>query len=329
LGWPVAARCGERQVVTIAGEPGIGKMRLAMETAWRAHGAGAVILFGSCDADVGLPYRPFVEALQHYLNEVADEVLVEYLRGRRRDLVRLIPELTSRVPGLPKGPAADTETGHYLMFEAIAELLAAGSPISRPTSSRDRTRDRRPAGCLWSFTNGLAASMIRGITPLTAMGLLILSGGSMLLLTLTAAEFLEDGVILTTTVEWTAKLSTSAERLSSAMPLSGYQQTTARPIFFKTRQPFVAPPPAPPPPQPIVAPPPPPPAVVDPGPAVGGVMITSEVKKAYLFRKTDRTGAWVAEGEEIMGWQVQSIDDGGARLKKDGREIELPLYAQP
>jgi hypothetical protein len=57
-------------------------------------------------------------------------------------------------------------------------------------------------------------------------------------------------------------------------------------------------------------------------------MINKETKKAYVFRKGERTGSWLAEGEEILGWKVQSIDSGGAKLQKDGRSIELPLFAQ-
>ena len=57
-------------------------------------------------------------------------------------------------------------------------------------------------------------------------------------------------------------------------------------------------------------------------------MISGEWKKAYIFRTADRAGSWLAEGEEIMGWKVHSIDSGGAKLQKDGRNIELPLYAQ-
>jgi hypothetical protein len=172
--------------------------------------------------------------------------------------------------------------------------------------------------------------MIRGIAPLTAIALLILGGSSILLLGLTVAEILQDDDVSTPKIEWTPKLSTSAERLTSVTPLNAYQQTTARPIFFKTRQPFVPPPPPPPPP-PTPPPPrasPPPPPIVDPGLAVGGVMISGGAKKAYLFRKADRAGSWLAEGEEIMGWKVQSIDSGGAKLQQDRRNIELPLYAQ-
>jgi hypothetical protein len=168
--------------------------------------------------------------------------------------------------------------------------------------------------------------MIRGVAPLTAIALLILGGSSILLLGLTVAEILQDDDIRTPKMEWTPKLSTSAERLSGVTPLNAYQQTTTHPIFFKTRQPFVPPPPPPPPPQ-VVRPTPPPPPVVDPGLAVGGVMISGGAKKAYLFRKADRIGSWLAEGEEIMGWKVESVDSAGAKLQKDGRDIELPLYA--
>jgi hypothetical protein len=152
--------------------------------------------------------------------------------------------------------------------------------------------------------------MIRGIAPLSAIGLLILSGISILVLTLTATELLHDDDFVTAKVEWTPKLSTSAERLTSTTPLSAYQQTMAHPVFFKTRQPFVPPPPPPPPAPPQVARPAPPPAPpADPGLAVGGVVINGEVKKAYVFRKAaDRTGSWVTEGDEIMGWKVHSIN---------------------
>src|SRR5262249_21747987 len=122
----------------------------------------------------------------------------------------------------------------------------------------------------------------------------------------------------------------TAERLTGAPALSTYPHTTMHPVFFKSRQPFALPPSTPPPAPPVVAlPPAPPPPVVDPGLAAGGVMISGEVKKVYLFRKGERMGSWLAEGEEMMGWRVYSIDGAGAKLRKDGRDIELPLYARP
>src|SRR5437588_8355606 len=57
---------GYRQVVLVAGEPGIGKTSLARQLAHRAQGTGTV-LYGRCDEEALTPYQPFVEALTHYL----------------------------------------------------------------------------------------------------------------------------------------------------------------------------------------------------------------------------------------------------------------------
>ncbi|TMD98550.1 MAG: adenylate/guanylate cyclase domain-containing protein, partial [Chloroflexi bacterium] len=55
---------GALRTVLIAGEPGVGKTRLAAEIASRAHSRGATVLGGRCDEDMGVPYQPFVEALR-------------------------------------------------------------------------------------------------------------------------------------------------------------------------------------------------------------------------------------------------------------------------
>jgi hypothetical protein len=107
-------------------------------------------------------------------------------------------------------------------------------------------------------------------------------------------------------------------------PITAYGETLARPVFFKSRAPYVPPPPAPPPPpKPVAAPPP---APVDPGLVLGGVVIWEETKKAYIFNKADSRGAWLSEGETILGWRVESIDVLTARLQQAGRAIELQLY---
>ena len=46
------AKDGQRQLVLLAGEPGIGKTRLATEAALAAHAEGAMVLLGTCDEDV-------------------------------------------------------------------------------------------------------------------------------------------------------------------------------------------------------------------------------------------------------------------------------------
>jgi class 3 adenylate cyclase/tetratricopeptide (TPR) repeat protein len=125
-----AVKQGQRQLVLLAGEPGIGKTRLASEAGRNAHGEDAIVLFGSCDEDIGYPYRPFVEALRHYLTNASDEILLQHVREYHSGLLRIVPALAERVPNLPKPETADAETERYMMFEAVTGLLAAASQQS-------------------------------------------------------------------------------------------------------------------------------------------------------------------------------------------------------
>jgi class 3 adenylate cyclase/tetratricopeptide (TPR) repeat protein len=124
--WEVSKQ-GQRQLFLLAGEPGIGKTRLAMEAGRSAHREGAIVLFGSCDEDIGYPYRPFVEALRYYVTNAPDDVLLQHVREHHGELLRIVPTLEDRVPNVPKPRTADAETERYLMFEAIAGLLAIAS----------------------------------------------------------------------------------------------------------------------------------------------------------------------------------------------------------
>jgi hypothetical protein len=126
-------------------------------------------------------------------------------------------------------------------------------------------------------------------------------------------------------VEWKPKLSAAHELTAPVRPIAEYRETLARPLFAKTRAPFVAPPPPPPPVQ-APAPPPPAPVLIDPGFSVGGVMITEVLRKAYLMKKPEPRGVWVSEGEDFMGWKVQSIGASTAKLEQNNRTIELRLY---
>jgi len=121
------AKDGQRQLVLVAGEPGIGKTRLATEAALAAHAEGAVVLLGTCDEDVNLPYQPFVEALRHYVAHAPDDVLAAHVREHKGELVRLAPELARRVAGLPAPQVAEAETERYLLFEAVTGLLSEAS----------------------------------------------------------------------------------------------------------------------------------------------------------------------------------------------------------
>jgi tetratricopeptide (TPR) repeat protein len=125
--WKEAA-AGERRVALLAGEPGIGKTRLATELAISAHAGGAVVLAGRCDEEMGVPYQPFVEALRHCATHAA----VPRLGRHAGELARLVPELSQLVPGLPEPLRSDPETERYRLFDALAAWLgdlSAAAPV--------------------------------------------------------------------------------------------------------------------------------------------------------------------------------------------------------
>jgi class 3 adenylate cyclase/tetratricopeptide (TPR) repeat protein len=121
------ARQGQRQVCLIAGEPGIGKTRLASHTAITRHGDGAVVLYGRCDEDLATPYGPWIEALAHYVEHAPEEVLEAHVEAHGGELTRLVPALGTRVPEVPEPRKTDPETERYLLFAAVTGLLQRAS----------------------------------------------------------------------------------------------------------------------------------------------------------------------------------------------------------
>jgi class 3 adenylate cyclase len=119
------ATAGELRVALVGGEPGVGKTRLAAELARKVHDEGATALAGRCDEDLGVPYQPFVEALRHFADH--SSLLVNGLGRYGGELVRLVPELTERVPGLPAPLRSDPDTERYRLFDAVAGWLTAAS----------------------------------------------------------------------------------------------------------------------------------------------------------------------------------------------------------
>jgi DNA-binding SARP family transcriptional activator/tetratricopeptide (TPR) repeat protein len=122
-------RRGERRVVALSGEPGIGKTRLAAELCAAAHASGGIVLLGRCHEDGLVPYEPFVEALRRYVAECPAQALRDRLGAEGAVLAALMPELAERI-----GPGAVTpkELAAARLVEAIVVLVrdAAGS---RPT----------------------------------------------------------------------------------------------------------------------------------------------------------------------------------------------------
>jgi DNA-binding SARP family transcriptional activator/tetratricopeptide (TPR) repeat protein len=115
---------GERRVVLLGGEPGMGKTRLAAEFCAAAHERGATVLAGRCYEEMLIPYQPFVEALRRYVDGCPPAELAVQVAPRRRELATLVPDLDTGARTAPAGrPELDAEQERFRLFEAVAGLV--------------------------------------------------------------------------------------------------------------------------------------------------------------------------------------------------------------
>jgi class 3 adenylate cyclase len=124
------ARAGGTNAVLVAGEPGVGKTRLAGEWSRQAYDQGALVIYGRCDEDLGAPYQPFAEALRSLVPCLGSSAL-RGLRGVEA-LLPLVPGLTDVLPDLAAPARADPDTERYALFDAVVALLgiiSASAPV--------------------------------------------------------------------------------------------------------------------------------------------------------------------------------------------------------
>lgn len=126
------ARQGRPQFLSIEGEAGIGKTRLADELLGWAAAQGADVLRGRAFETGGrLPYQPLLDALRPRLErENAPEDLLSNVW--LAELSRVLPELNERYPDLVI-TAGDEVVARTRLFEALARLgqaLAERSPVA-------------------------------------------------------------------------------------------------------------------------------------------------------------------------------------------------------
>jgi DNA-binding SARP family transcriptional activator len=121
------ARAGAGRLALIAGEPGLGKTRLAGEFARAAHEAGAAVLLGRCYEETLISYQPFVEAIGRHAAVVSPEVLRGEVGMLGGELARLVPEIARRLPDVAAPDGRDSEGRRFRLFDAAGCLLANAS----------------------------------------------------------------------------------------------------------------------------------------------------------------------------------------------------------
>jgi hypothetical protein len=116
------ALTGERTLVLVSGEPGIGKTRLVAEVASHAHEDGAVVLYGRSEEELDTPYRPFTEALRHLAAHIPSEIIDAHVAVWGGEIGRLVPGLD-----LPQPPRLEGDIERLRLFDAVVDLIARAS----------------------------------------------------------------------------------------------------------------------------------------------------------------------------------------------------------
>jgi tetratricopeptide (TPR) repeat protein len=116
----LATHRGEGQMVFLVGEAGIGKTRLAGELQRRALKHGTAVISGGCsEADLTLPYLPFIEAIGNYLAARDLDQLRVRLGPAGRELGLLFPQLEA----VAQRGADDATERKLRLFESVLALL--------------------------------------------------------------------------------------------------------------------------------------------------------------------------------------------------------------
>ncbi|MEX5717133.1 BTAD domain-containing putative transcriptional regulator [Geodermatophilus maliterrae] len=117
------ATTGRGRVVLVAGEPGIGKTRLAEEAARHARGVGVTVAWGRSDQDAGAPaFWPWTRVFRELLATEDARSPATALGPHAAELALILPELAEDGPRAA-APVVDVEASRFRLCRAATEAL--------------------------------------------------------------------------------------------------------------------------------------------------------------------------------------------------------------
>jgi DNA-binding SARP family transcriptional activator len=123
-----SAFSGHGGFVLLAGEPGIGKTRLAEELGIYAALRGARVFTGCCHEDEAAPaYWPWVEIIRTYANDRDRSAMMSEMGAGAGDIARLVPTIGERVLDLSAPPTVDPEEARFRLQDSICTFLKNAS----------------------------------------------------------------------------------------------------------------------------------------------------------------------------------------------------------
>src|SRR5580658_3871277 len=99
------AVAGRGSLFTLAGEPGVGKSRLAQEAAAYARTQGARVVWGRCWEHGGAPpYWPWSQVLRGLARNAEPAQLTSWMGTGAAEIAQIAPELRDRIGAVPELP---------------------------------------------------------------------------------------------------------------------------------------------------------------------------------------------------------------------------------
>ena len=115
-----AADAGDSRTVVLTGDAGLGKTRMAADVRRVATERGMATMWGGCaEAELSLPYLPFLEAIGNFLSTQDVTALRERLGSVSDELAQLFPQM-----GRPQPATGEPLQAKLRLFEAMLLLLA-------------------------------------------------------------------------------------------------------------------------------------------------------------------------------------------------------------
>ncbi|MDA1256673.1 MAG: protein kinase, partial [Chloroflexi bacterium] len=120
---------GRGRLVTLAGEPGIGKTRISEELATYAGLRGAKVLWGRCYETGGQPpYWPWVQAIRSYVRETDPDELRRQMGSSASVVAEIVTDVKDRLPELQSPPQLDDpDSARFRLFDSITSFLKTAS----------------------------------------------------------------------------------------------------------------------------------------------------------------------------------------------------------
>jgi len=129
-----SAIAGRGCLFTLAGESGVGKSRLAQETASHARARGVRVVWGRCWEHGGAPpYWPWVQIMRGLSRSVEPGQLAHWMGPGTAEIAQIAPELGNQIGGVPElsgGSLGQPDKARFRLFDSLIAFFAPPPRLS-------------------------------------------------------------------------------------------------------------------------------------------------------------------------------------------------------